>query len=477
MYGHNPWGGPLEISTTTDSATNDDIRSQDCRDFDRAALPLKKLSSLGQDATKLLCCWETPKHNNVSWRGNSCLKDGDSATEFKDLVGRGGDTCGGKTNPNDHYCWMRPEDIDYQRPVSQCDSCSDLAAEMAAALASASIVFKDDKVYSQKLVHGATTLFKFAREKRGRYSGDGSAAAPFYNSSSYWDEFIWGGTWMYFASGNISYLDLVTNPELGRNAGPFWGGLDNGVLSWDNKLAGAQLLLTRLRLFLSPGYPYEEMLRTFHDQTNIIMCSYLPFFTSFNRTKGGLIELNDGKPQPLQYVVNAAFLATLYSDYLEAVGVPGWYCGPKFFSTDVLRDFAKTHIDYILGNNPQKMSYIVGFSNHYPKQVHHGGSSIPNNKVKYNCEEGWKWKDSKKPNPNVMIGAMVAGPDTSDMFHDIRTNYNYTEPTLAGNAGLVAALVGLSAKRKLTNIDRNTIFSSVPTMFPNSPPPPSPWKP
>jgi len=28
------------------------------------------------------------------------------------------------------------------------------------------------------------------------------------------------------------------------------------------------------------------MLRTFHNQTSIIMCSYLPVFTSFNRTKG-----------------------------------------------------------------------------------------------------------------------------------------------------------------------------------------------
>jgi hypothetical protein len=47
-----------------------------------------------------------------------------------------------------------------------------------------------------------------------------------------------------------------------------------------------QVLLSRLRLFLSPKYPYEEMLRTFHNQTNIIMCSYLPVFKSFNRTKG-----------------------------------------------------------------------------------------------------------------------------------------------------------------------------------------------
>lgn len=47
-----------------------------------------------------------------------------------------------------------------------------------------------------------------------------------------------------------------------------------------------QVLLSRLRLFLSPGYPYEEILSAFHNQTGIIMCSYLPYFNSFNRTKG-----------------------------------------------------------------------------------------------------------------------------------------------------------------------------------------------
>lgn len=54
--------------------------------------------------------------------------------------------------------------------------------------------------------------------------------------------------------------------------------------------------------------------------------------------------MNHGRPQPLQYVVNAAFLATLYSDYLEAADTPGWYCGPNFYSTDVLREFAKTQV-------------------------------------------------------------------------------------------------------------------------------------
>ncbi|KAH7520870.1 endoglucanase 25 [Ziziphus jujuba] len=490
-----------------------------------------------------------PKHNNVSWRGNSCTRDGDSdsGSIFKDLAGGfydagdaikfnfpasfamtmlswsvieysakyeaagelnhvkeiikwgsdyflktfnhtadsidrlvaqvgSGDTSGGSTTPNDHYCWMRPEDIDYKRPVTLCSSCSDLAAEMAAALAAASIVFKDNKAYSQKLVHGAKTLFRFSREQRGRYSAGSSEASIFYNSTSYWDEFVWGGAWLYYATGNNSYLQLATTPGIAKHAGAFWGGPDYGVLSWDNKLAGAQVLLSRLRLFLSPGYPYEEILRTFHNQTSIIMCSYLPIFTSFNRTKGGLIQLNHGRPQPLQYVVNAAFLATLYSDYLDAADTPGWYCGPNFYSTDVLRDFAKTQIDYILGKNPRKMSYVVGFGNHYPKHVHHRGASIPKNKIRYNCKGGWKWRDTSKPNPNTIVGAMVAGPDKHDGFHDVRTNYNYTEPTLAGNAGLVGALVALSGE-KGTGIDKNTLFSAVPPMFPTPPPPPAPWKP
>ncbi|CAL9100014.1 unnamed protein product [Musa acuminata var. zebrina] len=487
-----------------------------------------------------------PKHNNVSWRGNSGMKDGFSDPSYgrslvggfydagdaikfnfpasfamtmlswsvieysakyeaagelvhvKEIIKWGvdyllktfnssadtidrvaaqvgqGATSGG-TNPNDHYCWTRPEDIDYPRPVYVCHSCSDLTAEMAASLASASIVFKDNKAYSQKLVHGAATLWKFAREQRGRYSEGGSDASVFYNSTSYWDEFVWGGAWMYLATGNSSYLQLSTHPKLAKHAGAFWGGPDYGVLSWDNKLTGAQVLLSRLRLFLSPGYPYEEMLRTFHNQTGIIMCSYLPVFNSFNRTKGGLIQLNHGRPQPLQYVVNAAFLASLYSDYLEAADTPGWYCGPNFFPTGALRDFARTQIDYILGKNPKKMSYVVGFGQRYPKHVHHRGASIPKNGVKYNCKGGWKWRDTKKPNPNTIIGAMVAGPDKHDGFHDIRTNYNYTEPTLAGNAGLVAALVALSGES--TGVDKNTIFSAVPPMFPSPPPPPAPWRP
>lgn len=412
----------------------------------------------------------------IKWGTDYLLKTFNNSADIIDrVVSQVGDGSTLDQTPNDHYCWMRPEDMNYPRPVTECSGCSDLAAEMAATFASASIVFKDSKAYAKKLVHGAETMWRFARNQRGRYSEQGTDAANFYNSTGYWDEFVWGGAWMYYATGNTSYLRLATHPTMAKHAGAFWGGPDYGVLSWDNKLAGAQVLLSRLRLFLSPGYPYEEILSTFHNQTNIIMCSYLPIFNSFNRTRAGLIQLNHGRPQPLQYVVNAAFLASLYSDYLDAADTPGWYCGPNFYSTDVLRNFAKTQMNYILGNNPRKMSYVVGYSKKYPRRVHHRGASIPKNGVKYSCKGGWKWRDTGKRNPNTIVGAMVAGPDRHDGFRDVRTNYNYTEPTLAGNAGLVAALVSLSGETP--GIDKNSIFSAVPPMFPKPPPPPSPWKP
>lgn len=47
------------------------------------------------------------------------------------------------------------------------------------------------------------------------------------------------------------------------------------------------------------------------------------------------------------------------------------------------------------------------------------------------------------PNPNVLLGAMVAGPDQNDSFIDQRNKPQFTEPTISSNAGLVAELIAL----------------------------------
>ncbi|KAG0499825.1 hypothetical protein HPP92_004516 [Vanilla planifolia] len=401
-----------------------------------------------------------------------------SASKIDKIYAQVGTAKNGTKTPDDHYCWQRPEDMSYPRPVIAVTSAPDLAGEVAAALAAASIVFRDNPAYSARLLRGATAAYNFARRsgQRSTYSHGNPEIAAFYNSTGYWDEYMWSAAWMYYATGNSSIATFATDPRLPKNANAFLRVPDLGVLSWDNKLPAAMLLWTRFRIFLNPGYPYEESLRGYFNATGMNMCSLLRTFKVFNWTKGGMIELNHGQPQPLQYVANAAFLANLYADYMDASNVPGWDCGPYYFSTDVLRSFAASQINYILGDNPQKMSYVVGYGQNYPRHVHHRGASTPHNGVKYSCTGGWKWRDAKSRNPNTITGAMVAGPDRFDRFSDVRTNYKYTEPTMAGNAGLVAALVSLT-KTGETGIDVNTIFASVPSLFPVSPPPPPPWQP
>jgi endoglucanase len=106
------------------------------------------------------------------------------------------------------------------------------------------------------------------------------------------------------------------------------------------------------------------------------------------------------------------------------------------------------------------MSYVVGYAEKFPVQPHHRAASFPSDGKRYSCEQGWQWRDRNLPNPHVLEGAMVGGPDTTDRFTDTRKNTNQNEPTLASNAGLVGALIALStAKSTRENIDPNTSHS------------------
>lgn len=151
---------------------------------------------------------------------------------------------GGGAKPNDHYCWEKPEDLDHfhdtGRSAIAVTSGADLAGEMAAALSAASIVFKDQPAYSQQLVRGAKALYAFAKRRPSRFSdGLPGSERALYNSSQFNDELIWGSTWLYFATGNLTYLGdatiRATDNSNRRGGNPF------GVFDWDSKLIGAQV--------------------------------------------------------------------------------------------------------------------------------------------------------------------------------------------------------------------------------------------
>ena len=150
----------------------------------------------------------------------------------------------------DHKCWERPEEMTESRPLTQVNVSypgTEVAAETAAAMASASLVFKKiNSTYSKILLKHAQQLFHFADTYRGSYSISVPQVQEFYNSSGYTDELLWAASWLYLATKDQSYLGYVT--EQYGNAFANWG--SPSWFSWDNKLAGTHVWRS---LFLSPS--------------------------------------------------------------------------------------------------------------------------------------------------------------------------------------------------------------------------------
>ncbi|XXG43345.1 hypothetical protein AAC387_Pa01g3400 [Persea americana] len=346
--------------------------------------------------------------------------------------------------PNaDHRCWERPEDMDTPRnvyKVSTQNPGSDVAAETAAALAAASIVFGDsDSSYSTKLLHTAVKVFEFADQYRGSYSDSlGSVVCPFYCSySGYNDELLWGASWLHRASQNASYMTYIQS-----NGHTLGADDDDYSFSWDDKRVGTKVLLSK-------GFLQDriEELQLYKVHTDNYICSLIPGTSSFQAqyTPGGL--LYKGSASNLQYVTSTAFLLLTYANYLNSSGGHA-SCGTTTVTAKNLISLAKKQVDYILGQNPAKMSYMVGFGERYPQHVHHRGSSLPSVQVHPNsipCNAGFQYLYSSPPNPNILVGAILGGPDNRDSFSDDRNNYQQSEPATYINAPLVGALAFFAA--------------------------------
>ena len=105
-------------------------------------------------------------------------------------------------------------------------------------------------------------------------------------------------------------------------------------------------------------------------------------------------------------------------------------------------------VDYLLGDNPMGMSYMVGYGEKYPQRIHHRGSSLPSKAVRAEaiaCNEGTPYFNSEAPNPNVLIGAVVGGPGEDDLYGDDRADFRKSEPTTYINAPLVGVLAYFAA--------------------------------
>lgn len=149
----------------------------------------------------------------------------------------------------------------------------------------------------------------------------------------------------------------------------------------------------------------------------------------------------------LQYVTAITFLLTTYSKYMISTKKT-FNCGNILVTPATLRSLARKQVNYILGVNPLKMSYMVGYGAYYPKRIHHRGSSLPSltsHPQTIGCEGGFQpFFYSLNPNPNILIGAIVGGPNQNDGYPDDRNDYSHSEPATYINAALVGPLAYFS---------------------------------
>ncbi|MGB7441210.1 MAG: glycoside hydrolase family 9 protein [Coleofasciculaceae cyanobacterium] len=337
----------------------------------------------------------------IKWGTDYILKahvtEGGKTKEFYGQVGNGG---------IDHSYWGAPEDMNMARPSYKIDAAnpgSDLAGEASAALAAASIAFRPtDSNYADTLLDNAKQLYEFADTYRGKYSDSIPDAANFYNSwSGYNDELAWGAAWLdkaVKASGenDNSYLNKAKSAYQGIGGG--W------TQSWDDKSYGTGILLAQ-----------ETGDSQYRNDVEGWLDSWLPGGSSVTYTNGGLAWLNQWGS--LRYSANTSFLAGVYGDTVN---------DPNSRYTD----FAESQIDYILGDNPNNFSYMVGFGDNFPKNPHHRAASGTTN------------IGDSNDNQYTLYGALVGGPASpnDNDYVDDRTDYIRNEVALDYNASFTGAL-------------------------------------
>jgi endoglucanase len=350
--------------------------------------------------------------NNLRVPNDYFIKAHPSPNVLYGQVGKGDD---------DHKWWGPAEVMPMARPAYKIDATcggSELAAETAAAMAASSMVFRPtDPAYANTLLTHAKQLYTFADTVRKMYHECIIDATSFYRSwSGYSDELVWGAIWLYRATGDDSYLakaeagyDAQGNENQTTTKSYKW------TISWDNKQYGNYVLLANL----TGKQKYVDDANRWFDWFTVGVNG-----EKVRTSPGGMIVVDTWGA--LRYAANTAFVALVYSDKMTDATRKARY-----------HDFAVKQINYALGDNPRKSSYLIGFGANAPKNPHH------------RTAHGSWWDSQTVPveTRHVLYGALVGGPSApDDAYTDSRGDYVMNEVATDYNAGFTSAVARLYAE-------------------------------
>ena len=295
--------------------------------------------------------------------------EGDQVIAFCYQVGDG------KT---DHGVWTAPEGQTISRPAFFADASNPATDEVSVAIAALALNYIN--FGNNEDLKTAKDLFTFVEKNNKACATEG--ASSFYASTSYGDDYALAASALAVATGDASYKANIDASAV--NTG--W------VLDWANTGALACMLqkdTAKLKSITEVCTNKSKIDGVFNCVSNWGSC---------------------------RYSAAEQFTSLVYD---------------KLTGTTTYAKWATSQMNYMLGDNPNKRCYIVGYNENSSKYPHHRAAS--------------RSTDSKIINSDhyTLLGALVGGPGSDGTYKDDQGDYYCNEVALDYNAGLVGAAAGL----------------------------------
>lgn len=296
-----------------------------------------------------------------------------------------------------------------RKTFKSSEGCSAVFGEMAAALAAGCCALEgriEQSKLDDYLAH-AKNIFELADASRSDDYYNANGPIGFYTSNHFYDELFYAANWLYMATDDQAYLDLAESyiPNLGKELGS-----DELKYSWahcwDDVQQGGLLLYainTKDEFYISRVKKHVD---------------YWTYASSDRMVDDMLIYVHTWGC--CRYAASTGFIVAVACDTVLA----------DDGSVSDYKKFYETQINYILGDNPNNQSYVVGYGENAPKNPHHR-----------TAHGSWKNAEADpETSRHTLYGALVGGPNQDGTYEDDRGNYINNEVATDYNAGYTALL-------------------------------------
>lgn len=301
--------------------------------------------------------------------------EGDQVIAFCYQVGDGN---------TDHGVWTAPEGQTISRPAFFADASNPATDEVSVAIAALALNYIN--FGNNEDLKTAKDLFTFVEKNNKACATEG--ASSFYASTSYGDDYALAASALAVATGNTSYNSVYNTykDNSGNGVNQYW------VIDWANTGALACML----------------------QKDTAKIASITDVCKGKSAIDGVFNCVSDWGS--CRYSAAEQFTGLVYD---------------KLTGKTTYADWATSQMNYMLGDNPNKRCYIVGYNENSSKYPHHRAAS--------------RSTDSKIINSDhyTLLGALVGGPGANGTYKDDQGDYYCNEVALDYNAGLVGAAAGL----------------------------------